>query len=158
MISAPILTECCANSRHDEVDLTGTFQLQIGRDPVHHKTRSSDARDIARAPAISRHPTETRALLALIERLKPGHRHTHAARLYDDAGGSLLGHRLAERCQLPLLKEIGYPTPGSMGTWASEQKLTLVTWELEAASLYDLKDHHVPILLDLMTRQIEIDT
>ena len=46
------------------------------------------------------------------------------------------------------------PTPGSMGTWAREKSLTLVTWELEAASLYDLKDRHVPVLIDLMTGRI----
>ena len=33
----------------------------------------------------------------------------------------------------------------------------LVTWELEAASLYDLKDRHVPILIDLMTGQFELE-
>ena len=43
-----------------------------------------------------------------------------------------------------------------MGTWAAEQGLTLVTWELEDASLYALKDHHVPILIDLMTGRFEL--
>ena len=75
----------------------------------------------------------------------------------DAAGGSHLGRQLAARCTLPLLAEIGYPTPGSMGTWATEQRLTLVTWELEAASLYDLKDRHVPILIELMTGRIELE-
>ena len=55
-----------------------------------------------------------------------------------------------------LLTEIGYPTPGSMGTWAGEQGLNLVTLELEDASLYTLKDRHVPILLDLMTDKFEL--
>jgi hypothetical protein len=44
-----------------------------------------------------------------------------------------------------------------MGTWASERKLDLVTLELEAASLYDLKDRHVPVMIDLMTGRIEIE-
>ena len=44
-----------------------------------------------------------------------------------------------------------------MGTWAMEQQLTLVTWELEAASLYELKDRHVPILIDLMTGRIALE-
>ena len=39
----------------------------------------------------------------------------------------------------------------------TEQQVTLVTWELEAASLYDLKDRHVPILLDLMTGRMELE-
>jgi hypothetical protein len=58
---------------------------------------------------------------------------------------------------LPLQADIGYSTPGSMGTWAGERGLTLVTWEVEAASLYDLKDRHVPTLIELMTGQFEVD-
>jgi murein peptide amidase A len=140
------------------VDLNRNFPTSNWTpDPVHYKTRANDARDIALSPgAQPASEPETRALLSLLERLKPkAVVSLHAAlACIDDAGKSALGQRLAERCALPLLTEIGYPTPGSMGTWASEQKLTLVTWELEAASLYDLKDHHVPILIDLMTGQI----
>ena len=44
-----------------------------------------------------------------------------------------------------------------MGTWAGEHGLDLVTWEVEAASLYDLKDHHVPILIDLMTGRFDLE-
>ena len=102
---------------------------------------------------------ETTALLSLLDRLHPrAVVSLHAAlACIDDAGGSHLGRQLAGRCALPLLTEIGYATPGSMGTWATEQGLTLVTWELEAASLYDLKDRHVPILIDLMTGRIALE-
>jgi len=55
------------------------------------------------------------------------------------------------------LTEIGYPTPGSMGTWAGERGLNLVTLELEDASLYTLKDRHVPVLIDLMTGALEVE-
>jgi len=140
------------------VDLNRNFPTSNWTpDPVHYKTRANDARDIALSPgAQPASEPETRALLSLIERLKPkAIVSLHAAlACIDDAGGSELGRELAKRCSLPLLTEIGYPTPGSMGTWASEQKLILVTWELEAASLYDLKDRHVPILIDLMTGRI----
>jgi len=127
-------------------------------DPVCYKSRANDARDIALSPGSEpASEPETRALLSLLERLKPrAIVSLHAAlACIDDAGNSQLGRELAARCALPLTSEIGYPTPGSMGTWASEQRLTLVTWELEAASLYDLKDRHVPILIDLMTGRIE---
>lgn len=141
------------------VDLNRNFPTSNwSPDAVHYKTRANDARDIALSPgAEPASEPETRALLALLERLNPrAIVSLHAAlACIDDAGGSHLGRQLAERCGLPLLSEIGYPTPGSMGTWASEQRLTLVTWELEAASLYDLKDRHVPILIDLMTGRIE---
>jgi murein peptide amidase A len=143
------------------VDLNRNFPTSNwSPDPVCYKTRANDARDIALSPgAEPASEPETRALLALFERLNPrAVVSLHAAlACIDDAEGSHLGRQLAARCALPLLTEIGYPTPGSMGTWATEQRLTLVTWELEAASLYDLKDRHVPILTDLMTGRIELE-
>lgn len=143
------------------VDLNRNFPTSNwSPDPVRYKTRANDARDIALSPGSSPgSEPETIALLSLIDRIKPrAIVSLHAAlACIDDAGGSHLGRQLAARCELPLLTEIGYPTPGSMGTWAGERRLNLVTWELEAASLYDLKDHHVPILIDLMTDRIELE-
>jgi protein MpaA len=66
---------------------------------------------------------ETRALLALLDQLKPRavvSLHSALA-CVDDSGASHLGKQLADRCALPFLTEIGYPTPGSMGTWAGER-------------------------------------
>jgi len=140
------------------VDLNRNFPTSNwSPDPVCYKTRANDARDIALSPgAEPASEPETRALLSLLERL---HAHAivslHSAlACVDDSGSSHLGRQLADRCALPFLTEIGYPTPGSMGTWAGEQGLNLVTLELEDASLYTLKDRHVPILIDLMTGRI----
>lgn len=128
--------------------------------PVCYKSRANDARDIALSPgpAPASEP-ELTALLELIERLNPRAIVTlHSAlACIDDAGGSHLGRQVAERCGLPLLTEIGYPTPGSMGTWALERRLALVTYEVEDASLYTLKDRHVPIMLDLMTGRVALE-
>lgn len=137
------------------VDLNRNFPTSNwSPDPVFYKSRANDARDIALSPgAQPASEPETRALLSLLERLKPRavvSLHSALA-CVDDAGASHLGRQLADRCALPFLTEIGYPTPGSMGTWAGEQGLNLVTLELEDASLYTLKDRHVPILIDLMT-------
>lgn len=143
------------------IDLNRNFPTSNWRpDPVFYKSRANDARDIALSPgsAPASEP-ETRALLALLDRLAPRavvSLHSALA-CVDDSGASHLGRQLADRCALPFLTEIGYPTPGSMGTWASERGLNLVTLELEDASLYTLKDRHVPILLDLMTGRIELE-
>jgi protein MpaA len=122
--------------------------------PVCYKSRENDARDIALSPGPSAaSEPETVALIALIDRLAPKaviSLHSALA-CVDDAGASPLGRQLAERYALPFLTDIGYPTPGSMGTWASERKLNLVTLELENESLYTLKDRHVPIMIELMT-------
>lgn len=142
------------------VDLNRNFPTSNwSPDPVFYKSRANDARDIAlstgAAPASE---PETMALLALLDELKPRavvSLHSALACI-DDATGSHLGRQLAARCELPLITAIGYPTPGSMGTWASEQGLNLVTYEVEDASLYTLKDRHVPIMIDLMTGRIEL--
>jgi murein peptide amidase A len=143
------------------VDLNRNFPTSNwSPDPVHYKSRGNDARDIALSPGAQRaSEPETTALLSLIERLKPRavvSLHSALACI-DDSGASHLGRQLADRCALPFLTEIGYPTPGSMGTWAGEQGLSLVTLELEDASLYTLKDRHVPILIDLMTGRIALE-
>lgn len=142
------------------VDLNRNFPTSNwSADPVFYKTRAADARDIALSPGTApASEPETAALITLIETLGVRAVITlHAAlACVDDAGGSHIGRQLAARCQLPLVTEIGYPTPGSMGTWALQRRLDLVTWELEAASLYDLKDRHVPILIDLMTGRFEL--
>lgn len=128
--------------------------------PVCYKSRANDARDIALSPGSGPvSEPETAALLSLLGRLAPRAVVTlHSAlACVDDSGASHLGRQLAERSGLPFLTEIGYPTPGSMGTWAGERGLTLVTFELEDASLYTLKDHHVPIFIDLMAGRFELE-
>jgi murein peptide amidase A len=142
------------------VDLNRNFPTSNwSADPVHYKSRKADARDIALSPGVQpASEPETVALLSLLDRLKPRavvSLHSALA-CVDDAGASSLGRQLADRCALPFLTGIGYPTPGSMGTWASERGLNLVTLELEDESLYTLKDRHVPILIDLMTGRFEL--
>lgn len=143
------------------VDLNRNFPTaNWSPDPVCYKSRANDARDIALSPGAqpSSEP-ETMALLSLLDRLKPRavvSLHSALA-CVDDSGASHLGRQLAHRCALPFLTEIGYPTPGSMGTWAGERGMNLVTLELEDASLYTLKDRHVPILIDLMTGRFPLE-
>lgn len=142
------------------VDLNRNFPTaNWSADPVFYKTRENDARDIAltTGTAAGSEP-ETVALISLIDELKPRaivSLHSALACM-DDSGPSFLGRRLAALTSLPLVGGIGYATPGSMGTWAAERKLDLVTWELENASLYELKDRNVPLLIDLMTGRITI--
>lgn len=142
------------------VDLNRNFPTSNwSRDAVFYKSRANDARDIALSTGSeAASEPETKALLSLLERLHPRavvSLHSALA-CVDDAGASHLGRQLADRTALPFLTEIGYPTPGSMGTWASENGLNLVTLELEDASLYSLKDRHVPIMIDLMTGRFEL--
>jgi len=143
------------------VDLNRNFPTSNWQpDPVFYKSRANDARDIALSPgAAPASEPETQALIALIDHLRPRavvSLHSALA-CVDDSGASHLGRQLADRCALPFLTEIGYPTPGSMGTWAGERGLDLVTLELENESLYTLKDRHVPVLIDLMTNRFALE-
>jgi len=127
-------------------------------DPVCYKSRENDTRDIELSPGT--HPgsePETQALISLIEQIPPRAVVTlHAAlACIDDAKASVLGRWIADRTGLPLVSDVGYATPGSFGTWAGERDLTVVTYELEAASSYDLRSRHLPVLIDLMTGNVD---
>jgi protein MpaA len=140
------------------VDLNRNFPTSNwSPEPVYYKDRRDEPQDIALSPGA--HPAsepETTALLSLLEQLKPrAVVSLHSAlECIDDANDSVLGRELSARTGLPLQPDVGYPTPGSFGSWASEHKLNLVTYEFEAASPYDLKDRHAPVLIEVLTGEI----
>lgn len=142
------------------VDLNRNFPASNwSPEPVAYKSRKNGPRDIFLSPGT--HPgsePETTALLSLLERLRPRAVITlHAAlACIDDVDESILGRLLAERTGLPL-EPVTYPTPGSFGSWAHEHGLNLVTYEFEAASLYDLKERHAPVLLDVLAGKIDLE-
>ncbi len=99
---------------------------------------------------------EVQALLGLIERLQP----TVVVALHaplaciDDAGGSAMGDWLAERTGMPLVRDVGYPTPGSFGSWGAEHGVQVVTYEFPLAATEVLMRDHVPVLVELLTRPL----
>ena len=141
------------------VDLNRNFPTaNWSPEPVYYKSRGNEPQDIELSPGEhSASEPETKALLSLLEQLKPRAVVTlHSAlACIDDADGSVLGRLLAQKTGLPLEVGVGYATPGSFGSWASEQKLNLITYEFEAASPYDLKDRHTPVLVDVLTGNVE---
>ncbi len=142
------------------VDLNRNFPTSNwSSDPVSYKSRESGPRDIDLSPgSCPASEPETTALLALIDQIKPRAVVTlHAAlACIDDMEKSFLGRRLSERTGLPL-EPVGYPTPGSFGSWAQENGLNLVTYEFEAASAYDLKERHSPVMVELLNGSIELE-
>jgi murein peptide amidase A len=97
---------------------------------------------------------ETQALLALIAELRPDAVVALHAPLacIDDANDSALGRRLAERTGMPLVRDVGYPTPGSFGSWGQENGVPVVTYEFPLAATEVLMRDHVPVLVELLTR------
>ncbi len=96
---------------------------------------------------------ETEALVRLVAELQPETVIALHAPLacIDDPAASPLGQRLAARTGLPLVTEIGYPTPGSFGTWGAEQGLAVITYELPLATPDTVVREHVPVLVELLT-------
>ena len=137
------------------VDLNRNFPASNwSPEPVFHKAARDEPRDIALSPGDRpASEPETRGLLSLLEELEPRAVVTlHSAlACVDDPDGSELDRALAERSGLPLVEDVGYATPGSFGSWAAERSLNIVTYELEAASPYDLKERHVPVFIELLT-------
>ncbi len=136
------------------VELNRNFPtLDWTPDPVAHRATLAEPRDVllSSGEAPGSEP-ETRALVALVEELEPDTVVALHAPLgcIDDPTASPVGRWLAERTGLPLVDGVGYPTPGSFGTWAAERGLTVVTYELPLATPDDLAREHVPVVADLL--------
>jgi protein MpaA len=69
----------------------------------------------------------------------------------DDANDSPLGHWLAERSGLPLVADVGYPTPGSFGTWGAEHGMPVVTYEFPLTTPDQATREQVPMLVELIS-------
>jgi protein MpaA len=95
---------------------------------------------------------ETRALIALVEDLRPDvvvAIHAPLACIDDDNKGRL-AQWISEKTGLPVVSDVGYPTPGSFGTWGGEQGIGVVTYEFPLTDNDSLVRDHVPVLAELM--------
>lgn len=136
------------------VDLNRNFPSKDWQaSPVTHRSTIEDRSDIllttGEAPASE---PETRALLALIDALRPRAVVALHAPLacIDDANDSALGRRLSQRTGMPLVRDVGYPTPGSFGSWGSDNGVSVVTYEFPLAATEVLMRSHVPVLVELL--------
>ena len=136
------------------VDLNRNFPSKDWQErTVTHRSTIEDRSDIVlstgEGPASE---PETRALLSLIEELQPRAVVALHAPLecIDDANGSALGHRLSQRTGMPLVRDVGYPTPGSFGSWGADHGVPVVTYEFPLAATEVLMREHVPVLVELL--------
>ena len=120
---------------------------------VTHRSTLEDPSDVLLSPgdAPGSEP-EVRALLALIAELKPRAVVALHAPLacIDDAHDTALGRRLATQTGMPLVRDVGYPTPGSFGSWGTDHDVPVVTYEFPLAATEVLMRDHVPVLVDLL--------
>jgi len=137
------------------VDLNRNFPTRDWQpDPVKHRSTLDDPRDVVLSPGSGPgSEVETRALIDLIAELQPETviaLHAPLACIDDPTQGPL-ARWLAGQTGLPLVPDIGYPTPGSFGTWGAEQNITVVTYEFPLTTTDALVSEHVPVLAELIT-------
>jgi protein MpaA len=137
------------------VDLNRNFPTRDWRpDPVMHRSTLDAPREVVLSPGSGPgSEPETEALIGLIQQLAPDvvvALHAPLACIDDDKEGPL-AHWLSERTGLPLVSDVGYPTPGSFGTWGGEQGIGVVTYEFEMTDKDSIVRKHVPILTELLT-------
>jgi len=141
------------------VDLNRNFPTADWQsDPVFHRSTLDDPRDVALSPGSGPgSEPEVRALVRLIEELKPEAVVALHAPLacIDDAKQGPLANWLAQRTGLPLVADVGYPTPGSFGTWGGERNLSVVTYEFPLATTDSLVKEHVPVLVELLAGEAQ---
>jgi protein MpaA len=140
------------------VELNRNFPTSDWRpDAVMHRSTLDAPRDVALSPGDGPgSEPETQGLIQLIQALEPNAVVALHAPLacIDDPNDSALGRWLAERTEFPLVLDVGYPTPGSFGTWGAEQGLPVVTYEFGQTTPDGAAAEHVPVLVDLLSQQI----
>ena len=126
---------------------------------VYHRAHGEQSRDIMLSPGEqAASEAETRALLNLVEKLQPKAIVSLHAPLgcIDAPSASRLARWISDEVNLPLVEDVGYATPGSFGTWSSEQGIDIITWELPARSIAANMATHVPVLQQLIAGQFDM--
>jgi protein MpaA len=136
------------------VDLNRNFPSKDwqGRAVTHRSTIEDRSDIVLSAGERPASEPETQALLSMIQELRPRAVVALHAPLacIDDVNDSALGQRLSQRTGMPLVRDVGYPTPGSFGSWGADHGVPVVTYEFPLAATEVLMRDHVPVLVELL--------
>ncbi|MEA3285964.1 MAG: murein tripeptide amidase MpaA [Candidatus Marinimicrobia bacterium] len=143
------------------VDLNRNFPADNWKsDPVYYRNHWDRPQNIALSPGIQPgSESETKAILNLIASQRPEliiSLHGFLGCI-DDPLASAVAKDIAIRTQLELVPDVGYSTPGSFGSWCAEQGLPIITYEIPSHGMLELREHHIPVLRDIMTGYYDKD-
>jgi len=143
-------------SNANYVDLNRNFPSQnhSKNDTVYRWNSQSEVRDvIIKTASSSSSEPEVKSLCRLILKLKPKFAVSFHEPLacIDDPEYSSLGCWLSSAFDLPLVKDIGYETPGSFGSWCKEIGLPCITVEFPPISADLASEKYLKSVMDLMS-------
>jgi len=146
-------TRCNANG----VELNRNFPTRTwSPEPVPHRSSMTSPRDIMLSPGTKPgSEPETQALTRLIKELSPKTVVAMHAPLncIEDPEKGPLARWFAKKTGMPLVGEIGYPTPGSFGTWAAEQRINVITYELPLIGPSTIVAQQSSFFIELLTSE-----
>jgi protein MpaA len=121
--------------------------------PVRHRWDAAHPQSVELSPGETPgSEPEISALCGLLGELRPAWTvalHSPLGLVEDKTGGRL-GHWLAERCDLPLVVDVGYACPGGCSSWMNEVGLNEVVLELPRVAWGESKERFAPVLADLL--------
>jgi protein MpaA len=137
------------------VDLNRNFPaLNWKPEPVYYRNSKDKKRDIELSPGVKyASEPETKLLIDIIEKLDPNYIVSIHAPLacIEDPKKTGLSKWISDNTELPIVQDIGYKTPGSMGSWAADKDIPIITFELPSESIEEMKKTIVPTLIDVLT-------
>jgi len=102
---------------------------------------------------------ETIALMELINASKPKiilSIHSPLKVVNYDGPAELIAKRFSQKNRYPLKADIGYPTPGSLGTYSGiERNIPTITLELEPTKIREVWDRNRDALVELLSKPID---
>ena len=142
------------------VDLNRNFPTSDwGTIPIRYRWTMDSPRDVELSPgSTGGSEPETQALIKLVKEISPRAITSLHAPLdcIDDVNGSELAQWIASHTELPVVRDVGYPTPGSFGTWAKENNQNLLTFELGNQSIETSRARFEETLVKLLMADVDL--